>query len=128
MAKPKKARGSKKEYVPTPEQEARDKVQLPPMRVQKDGSIVLEHPDEATGARLLLDALGTADSRFTVGLISDLVQISKVDGKTLEGNLNFALSIVRGVEPKNVLESMLAAQMVVVHQTLMDYRQHFPKL
>src|SRR5262249_19102261 len=42
-----------------------------------------------------------------------------------ERGLNFMLSVIKGVEPRDQLETMLAAQMAVVHVVSMSFARHF---
>jgi len=42
-------------------------------------------------------------------------------GKVDQKVVNFALSVVAGINPKDELETMLAAQMAVVHMATMDF-------
>jgi len=65
------------------------------------------------------EALGTAD----VGVISHLMNqvTSSFNTDTMEGKNNNALSILYGIKPKDELESMLAIQMIGVHNLAMKY-------
>src|SRR6266481_4977284 len=59
--------------------------------------------------------IGQARLRFLEGLLLQLADAGskgrKVDGRTL----NFMLSVVKGIAPKDRVEALLAAQMAVVH-------------
>jgi hypothetical protein len=129
MAKTKKSRSSKADYIPKPdEQKALDKratrktAPAPNLYLKKDGSVGLNHPDVKTAHELLQNALGTSDPDFLHGLLEVLKVVSKIDGKVEEGNLNFFLSVVRGIEPQDQLEAMMAAQMALINLTLFEYR------
>ena len=90
---------------------------------EKDGvtRVELDHPDLAVGQALLMGALGTTDADFTDGLIGQLANAG-TQGRTVDGRgLNFMLSIVKGVEPKDQVEAMLAAQMAAVHNATMTF-------
>jgi hypothetical protein len=80
-----------------------------------DAQIRLNHPDGLVGRALLMDALGTADWDFVDGIVNQFVAVSRRDGEIDEHKLNFLLSVVEGIEPRDQLETMLAAQMAVVH-------------
>ena len=41
-----------------------------------------------------------------------------------ELRLNFLLSVIKGIEPKDQVETMLAAQMAIVHTLTMYFAQH----
>jgi hypothetical protein len=58
---------------------------------------------------LLYEALGTKDKALVTGLLGQLAGVAKGD----ERELNFMLSMVQGLEPKDPLEVMLATQMAV---------------
>ena len=62
---------------------------------------------------LLMEALGTADESFLEGLLQQLAMVAGPEGD--ERGLNFTLALVKGVEPKDQVEAMLAAQMAAVH-------------
>jgi hypothetical protein len=71
---------------------------------------------------LLMDALGTRDWDFLQGFLAQLASAAgskggKVDGQTL----NFMLSVVKGIEPKDQVEALLAAQMAAVHTAFMTF-------
>jgi len=76
--------------------------------------IQIEMTDYDLGEALMLDSLGTMDSRFMEGLIPLLANVS-VD------KFDFMLSVVTGVEPQDQIEAMLAAQMATVHIQIMAF-------
>jgi hypothetical protein len=82
-------------------------------------SIAPDHPDKLVGQMLLMDALGTADIDFYRGLLHQLANADSPAGQIDEHGLNFMLSVVKGVEPKDQLVAMLAAQMATVHVAMM---------
>jgi hypothetical protein len=84
-------------------------------------SISLDHPDNLTGQMLLMDALGTADFDFFSGLLDQLASAGSKGGQIDERRLNFMLSVVKGVQPRDQLEVMLAAQMAAVHMATMTF-------
>jgi hypothetical protein len=87
--------------------------------VNNGNNITLDHPDPLVGRALLMNALGSADSDFVDGIVRQFIRESRIDQGTDERMLNFLLSIVEGIEPKDQLETMLAAQMAVVHVAIM---------
>jgi hypothetical protein len=132
MAKTKKSRSPKTEYVPKPdEQQALDRratrktAPVPNLYIKEDGSVGLDHPDLKTAHELLQNALGSSDHGFVHGLLEILKFVKKIDGKIEEGHLNFFLSVVRGIEPQDQLEAMIAAQMALIHLTFFEYRYLF---
>ena len=136
MAKPNKQPETAKElvkpYEPTPYERrtldtmrARnaEKPLAPRMKVtNKDDFVALEpdHADPSIAHDLLLEALGTRDPDFLNGLLKQLCNASK--GKTVdEDRLNFMLSVVKGIEPRDQVEAMLAAQMAATHNATMTF-------
>lgn len=80
-------------------------------------NISLDHADEAVGASLLMEAFGTADADFLDELMKQLANVADRN----EQELNFMLSIVRGVEPRDEVEALLAAQMAATHKAMMTF-------
>jgi len=60
-------------------------------------------------------ALGTTDAEFISGMLGQLGHATTRKGQDVnEDGLNFVLSVLAGVSPKDRVEAMLAAQMAVV--------------
>ena len=78
-----------------------------------------DHPDHFAGQMLLMDALGTGDGDFYIGLLYQLATAGSKGGQVDEHDLNFMLSVMKGVQPRDQLEAMLAAQMAAVHMATM---------
>ena len=119
-----------KPYEPTPrETEVIQKIAdhltvAPSIRVEKKGKaaqILIDHPDQATGYALLMDAVGTGDTIFLELLLTQLGNAGSQGRELDECGLNFMLSVVKGVEPKDQMEAMLAAQMAAVHMAIMTF-------
>ena len=72
---------------------------------------------------LLMDALGTGDLDFYDGLLNQLATAGSKGGQVNERRLNFMLSVMKGVQPRDQLEAMLAAQMAAVHMATMTIAQ-----
>jgi len=71
------------------------------------------------GQVLLMEALGTRDRSF---LNQFLQQLANTQGQNLDATaLNFMLSVVKGIEPRDQVEAMLAAQMAAVHVATMTF-------
>jgi hypothetical protein len=87
-------------------------------RLKADGhKIFIDHPSERVGILLMQNALGTSDLAFMLGL---LTQLARATGeKANEGDLNFMVSFINGIEPRDQVESTLAAQMATVHMAMM---------
>jgi hypothetical protein len=89
----------------------------PPLKVTHgDGNpkVEINHPDPDVGAVLAMDAIGTASPSFFNGLISQLANLG-TSKSVNEHEMNFALSMVEGIRPRDDTEGMLAAQMAAVH-------------
>jgi hypothetical protein len=105
--------------------EARRKAKPPvPMMKKADSdknSLKPDHPDLETGSTLLMEALGTTSSDFMCGLVTQLgnagIKGSEIDVEAT----NFMLSMVVGIEPKDQIEAMLAAQMAAIHLQTMTF-------
>jgi hypothetical protein len=82
-----------------------------------------DHPDDLAGTMLLMDALGTGDVDFYHGLLKQLATAGSKGGQVDERRLNFMLSVMKGVQPRDQLEAMLAAQMAAVHMATMTIAQ-----
>jgi len=86
-----------------------------------DGEVSIDHPDRRFAKALLSDALGTADPDFLEGVVTQLIEASLLpDGARDEKRLNFLLSVIKGVKPRDPLEALLALQMAAVHEATMD--------
>jgi hypothetical protein len=90
---------------------------------EKDGvtQVAPNHIAPEVGRALLMQALGTTDPYFADGLLHQLA-VAGMHGRTVdERELNFKLSIVNGIKPKDQVEAMLAAQMAAVHMATMTF-------
>jgi len=83
--------------------------------------MAVDHPSGGHGQALLMEALATTDTDFMVGILTQLGNAGSVGQKVDEQALNFLLSVVKGIQPKDQLETMLAAQMAAVHSLTMTY-------
>ena len=96
----------------------------PCLKVSKKGGITriaADHPEPAIGHLLLMEALGTTEADFLDGLLGQLANAAGQGQKVDERGLNFMLSVVKGVEPNDQVEAMLAAQMAAVHMATMTF-------
>jgi hypothetical protein len=88
---------------------------------ESDLQIRLDHPDEQIGQTLMMDALASADGDFVGGIVSQLANASAHGQDIDERELNFMLSVIKGIKPSDQLEAMLAAQMAAVHVATMTF-------
>jgi hypothetical protein len=80
----------------------------------------LDHPNQAYGHALLMKALATDDVDFPGEILAQLAIASMHDGKVYDRELNFMVAVVKGIQPRDQLETMLAAQMAAVHSITMN--------
>lgn len=135
MSKRKKARPEpeKAEYKPTDQEIAALKQHIarvaaaptaPRLKVtqgEKAPTFGMDHPDKLLASALLMEALGTVSVDFVNGLVAQLANVDARGSEIDEGRLNFLLSVVKDIKPKDQLEAMLAAQMAVVHVTMLRF-------
>ena len=122
-----------KSYEPTEREKASldryraQKATAPPApRIQvtndkRAASIAPDHPDMPIADALLKEALGTVSVDFRNGLLSQLANAGSRGRQIDEDALNFMLSVVTGIKPKDQLEAMLAAQMAAIHTATMTF-------
>ena len=63
------------------------------------------------------NTLGTSDSAFIMGLLTQLAH--ETGAEIQEGDLNFGVSFIKGIEPRDQVESTPAARVVTVHMAMM---------
>ena len=93
-------------------------------KVFKNGSdpeIGIDHPNELVGQALIMEVLASADGDFVNGIVSQLANASRRGQDIDEHGLNFMLSVIKGIEARDQLEAMLAAQMAAVHVASMTF-------
>ena len=98
--------------------------QAPRLKLSKQGNIVQvgpDHPHGSTGLVLLMEALGTTDTDFFNPFVKQLVDTTSQGGKFDEEKANFMLSVIKGIQPRDHVEAMLAAQMAAVHLSTMTF-------
>ena len=102
----------------------RAKAPSPRLKVTATGNtpqIGPDHPSDAIGNLLLMEAVGTSSVDFLQGLVSQLVNAGSKGAEPDERGINFMLSVVKGIGPKDQVEAMLAAQMAAVHMASMTF-------
>jgi hypothetical protein len=128
--------GLGKPLEPTPEERtilaahvARRKRKRPSPRLkltEKAGSTELstDHPIPHLGNALIMDSLATADPDFFDGLLCQLVNVGAKGKIPDERGTNFLLAMVRGIDPRDEVEAMIATQMAAVHVATMTFARH----
>jgi|RhiMethySRZTD1v2_1073278.scaffolds.fasta_scaffold745894_1 hypothetical protein len=93
----------------------------------------LDHPDGVHGRALLMSAFGTGEGAFIDELLVQLGRASsdgaqqpiEQNGQRIappnEQRLNFFAAVIKGIRPKDEVESMIAAQMAVIHSLTMEF-------
>jgi hypothetical protein len=96
----------------------------PRLKLEQKGKtqqLAVDHPHPDIGASLLMEALGTASVDFLNPFLSQLANtVSKGQEPDADG-LNFMLSVINGIGPRDEIEAMLAAQMAAVHMATMTF-------
>jgi hypothetical protein len=132
VSKPKKTPQLAPAYTPTAversanervmERQAR-KAPTPRFKIKSFVDKVLEispvHPDSAMSRILLADAFGTGDHEFASGVLAELTSLSRSAKSPTDQEMNFMLSLVRGINPNDETEALLAAQMAAIHTATM---------
>ena len=93
-------------------------------KVSKNGSdpeIGIDYPDELVGQVLVKGILALAERDFLDGIVSQLANAGRRGQDIDEHGLNFMLSVIKGIEARDQLEAMLAAQMAAVHMASMTF-------
>ena len=90
--------------------------------------IAVDHPNEALGQITLMKALGTTDEDFLAGLVRQLVDAGSQGTTPDERETNFMLAVVKGIEPHDQIEAMLAAQMAAVHNATMTFARRLARV
>jgi hypothetical protein len=101
--------------------EAKPQIRLKISKNGSDPQIELDHPDKTVGWALVMEALASADYDFANGIVDQLANASGHGQDISEHGLNFMLSVIKGIEPRDQLEAMLAAQMAAVHVASMTF-------
>jgi hypothetical protein len=87
----------------------------PPVRIA-NGRLSFDHPDPGLAHILTMHAMGTTSPGFLGGMIRQLLLLSR---DLSEADLNYAMATIKGIKPRDHVESMLAQQMVAVQMAMM---------
>ena len=93
---------------------------LPAVKSGEGTKLVYDHPDQAIATCLAAVAIGCGDTRLSNGFIRQLADVATRAWMARQSGMNFALAVVQGIDPKDTVEALLAAQMAVVHSATMD--------
>jgi hypothetical protein len=86
-----------------------------------------DHPDISIGSLAVMRAIGTTDFDFFDGLALQLVNVCRGQGSS-EKAVNFMLAVIKGIEPRDEIEAMLAAQMAAVHMASMTFARRLAQV
>lgn len=84
-------------------------------------SVDNSHTDPRKGGTLLALALGAGDQDFVAGIMGQIVNVTSKGQQPNEDAANFMLSAIKGVQPQDEVETMLAAQMAATHMLTMTF-------
>jgi hypothetical protein len=100
----------------------------PKLKLLKNDLIKIDHPNSLVGELLVMEALGTGDQDFMEGIVRQLSNASGSPKQLAdEPELNFMLSVVVGINPHDQVETMIAAQMAVIHSAAMKAAQRLAR-
>lgn len=74
-----------------------------------------EHPRQEVALAVVMKALGITDQRLYTSMIAQVTNALSRGQEAEVAELNAAIALVAGVEPRDHLEAMLAFQMATVH-------------
>jgi len=77
-------------------------------------------PPNIVGELQIMDVLATGDVDFLNGIQCQIARASGSNDKTQLLEMNFMRSVIKGIEPRDQMESMLATQMAAVHVAAMN--------
>ena len=76
------------------------------------------------GLILHMKSLGTTDLDFYLGIQTQLTRVCSGDN---ESEINFLLSVVENIKPRDHLETLLAAQMATIHASMMNFAKRLAR-
>jgi hypothetical protein len=107
----------------------RKKPARPAVRVKEAGGKVnleLDHPNAAVANVLLRQVMGTTDKAFCDELLSQLANATGRGAVPSEAVVNFSLSVIEGIAPRDQVETMLAAHMALA--STLAHADNIPQL
>src|SRR5215208_5412222 len=120
-------------YEPKPEERVmleaarerrRARAPSPRFKIEQKGQakqLVVDHPHLEIGVTLLMEGLGTASLDFVNPFVNQLASVASQGQEPDADGLNFMLAVIHGIEPRDEIEAMLAAQMAAVHMATMTF-------
>lgn len=81
--------------------------------------------DQTSGNIAFANVTASDDLRFANGVMEQLGRIaSRQDGTLRSSDVDFCLSVVRAIEPRDPVEALLASQMAAIHNATMQMAQY----
>jgi hypothetical protein len=78
-----------------------------------------DHPDTVVGGAVLANAMGAASAPFVEQLLNQIMAGAKLKDGTIDVvSVNAALAVTQGIQPRDEVEAMLAAQMVAINRAM----------
>ena len=84
-------------------------------------SFDFDHESQLVGQVHLMEALGITDEAFLDLLLEQLARAGSQGQQISEREINFALAVIKGIEPRDQVEVMLGAQMAATHMASMAF-------
>ena len=100
----------------------------PKVSLDKKGNetnLVVGDDNSADDYMRLMAAVGTFDSGFMHSFLEQIGNSVSRKNELSEPSLRFALGVIVGIEPRDEIEAMLAAQMAAVHVCAMDSSRRY---
>lgn len=96
--------------------------QIGPLRINKakGKEVSFSENDPEIFRRQLVETFGSENMEFVQMLLNQVVGSLNAQGEPILHEINQFLTTIHGLSPKDVLESMLSAQMVAVHNTALS--------
>ena len=121
VAKPRERTPAETALVEKQKAERKPAIKFTVLKTSKGTSLGPDHPDLEAGTAMLMDALGTTDGPFLDTFMTHLVNLTQDSGEVNEARLNQTLALIRGIDPQDPVEAMLAVQMSAVHINTLNY-------
>jgi hypothetical protein len=84
-------------------------------------TILPDHPDRTVGLVRLMESVGAKNMRFYEEFQRQLCNVGMQPNTSDDVGVNFMLSVVQGIEPRDQVETMLGAQMAAIHMATMSF-------
>ena len=127
--KPKAPEPHKPEYQLTAEDKAavkrvharRNGLPEVPRATLATNRLAFEHDNQAVANTVMMDALGISGVDFFGGYLHQVLYVATTGQTPNAADINAMLAAIVGVQPRDEMEAMLAAQMVATHNLAMTF-------